>query len=172
MYSRIASTRRSVRSLSKSAAIASRRSTRYSGDWKWTRRGLSLALILCASSAHSQITISGDAHSLHIDRETLFERAGQRLPRHGVTNEMLAEGFHTLHALRRSVSTTGMASTPPPSIRREKGSPLTSPRVHSWVTRDSGGRIQRRIPNTSQGRKNPLSTLSSVSRPLCCIQKE
>jgi hypothetical protein len=63
IYSRIALTSRSVRSLFKSSVIASSRSTRYSGDWKWTRRGSSRTLILYANSAH---TVSAYAQSLHI----------------------------------------------------------------------------------------------------------
>jgi len=49
-----------------SRVVAGCRSTRYSGDWKWTPRGSSLAPIECVSFAHRLITASPDTQSVHI----------------------------------------------------------------------------------------------------------
>ena len=66
MYSRIASTSRSVRSVSKSSAIASNRSTGYSGDWKRTRHGSSPALILCVQLAREPAGCGPDPNAVDV----------------------------------------------------------------------------------------------------------
>ena len=121
IYSRIASTRTSVRSVSKRSAIASSRSTRYSGDWKWTRRGSSLALILCAISAHERIIISAFAQGLHIKRGRSLHRPIQTTmdPRSTSGIGQAAELAQLLNGTDRSVRSNSVH----PGVRIQSGSP-------------------------------------------------